>query len=76
MNPVTVEQLNRAEKDRRSKQVEFCQLLNQAEAGRSSRQSLREWVMCSLGALLAGRRAAAENRRISSKRGALGQATD
>jgi hypothetical protein len=60
MNPVTVELLNRVEKYRRSKQVEACQLLNQAQAGRSSRPSLRERVMHGLGTLLTRRRSAAE----------------
>ena len=60
MNPVTVELLNSVEKYRRSKQVEACQLLNQAQAGRSSRPSLRERVMRGLGTLLIRRRSTAE----------------
>lgn len=76
MNPVTVELLNSAEKYRRSKQVEVCQLLNQAQAGRSSRPSLRERVMYALGTLLSRRTSTAEKRRASSDRQALGQATE
>jgi hypothetical protein len=60
MNPVTVELLNSVEKRHRSKQVEACQLLNQAQAGRPSRPSLHERVMRGLGTLLTGRRSAAE----------------
>jgi hypothetical protein len=60
MNPVTVELLNRVEKHRRSKQVEACQLLNQAQAGRSSRPSLHERVVHGLGTLLTRRRSTAE----------------
>ncbi len=60
MNPVTVELLNSVEKYHRSKQVEACQLLNQAQAGRSSRPSLHKRVMHSLGTLRIRRRSTAE----------------
>ena len=76
MNPVTVELLNSAEKNRRSKQVEVCQLLNQAQAGRSSRPSLRERVMYALGALLRRGRSTAEKRPASSDTPVLGRATE
>jgi hypothetical protein len=52
MNPVTVELLNSVEKYRRSKQVEVYQLLNQAQAGRSSQPGRLERVMQSLGGTL------------------------
>ena len=60
MNPVTVELLNGVEKYRRSKQVEACQLLNQAQAGRPRRPSLHERVMHGLGTLRIRRRSTAE----------------
>jgi hypothetical protein len=60
MNPVTVELLNSVEKYHRSKQVEASQLLNQAQAGRSSRPSLHKRVMHGLGTLRTRRRPTAE----------------
>jgi hypothetical protein len=60
MNPVTVELLNSVEKYHRSKQAEVCQLLNQAQAGRPSRPSLRERVMHGLGTLRIRRRSTVE----------------
>jgi hypothetical protein len=76
MNPVTVELLNSVEKYRRSKQVEVCGLLNQAQAERSSRPSLLERVMHGLGILLieAGQRL--KERCASSGRQVLGQAAE
>ena len=76
MNPVTVELLNSVEKYRRSKQVKVCQLLNQAQAGRSSRPNLLERVMYGLGTLLieAGQRL--KERCASSGRQVLNQATE
>lgn len=65
MNPVTVQLLNSAEKYRRSKQVEACQLRNQAEAKRSRRPSLHERVIRGLGALLGTDSSVAERRRTS-----------
>ena len=77
MNPVTAELLNSVEKYRRLRQVEVCQLLNQVQAGRSSRPSLLEWVMHGLGTLLidAGQRLK-ERRASSSGRQVLGQAAE
>ena len=76
MNPVTVELLNSVEKYRRSKQAEVCQLLNQAQAGRSSRPNLLDRVMYGLGTLLieAGQRL--KERCASLGRQVLRQATE
>ena len=76
MNPITVQILSGVEKHRRSKQVEVCQLLNQAHAGRTRRLSLWERVMNALGAGLGRRRLAAEERRASSDTQLLGRATE
>jgi hypothetical protein len=76
MNPVTVELLNSVEKYRRSKQVEACQLLNQAQAGRSSRPSLYERVMYGLGTLLIDAGQRLKERRASSGRQVRRQATE
>jgi hypothetical protein len=76
VNPVTVQLLNGAEKYRRSKQVEVCQLLNQAQAGGLGRSSLRERVMHALGARLGRGRLAAEKRGASSDTQLLGRATE
>ena len=76
MNPVTVELLNSVEKCRRLKQVEVCQLLNQAQAGRSSQPSLLERVMHGLGTLLIDAGQQLKERCASSGRQVLGQATE
>jgi hypothetical protein len=76
MNPVTVELLNSVEKYRRSKQVEVCRLLNQAQAGRSSRPSLLERVMHGLGTLLIDAGQRLKERCASSGRQVLGQAAE
>jgi hypothetical protein len=75
VNPVTVDMLNRAEKYRRSKQVEACQRLNQAQAEPSSRPSLIERAY-TLGALLRKGRSTAEKRRAPSDTQVLGHATE
>jgi hypothetical protein len=76
MNPVTVELLNSVEKYRRSKQAEVCQLLNQAQAGRSSRPNLLDRVMYGLGTLLIDAGQRLKERCASSGRQVLGQATE
>jgi hypothetical protein len=68
MNPVTVELLNGAEKYRRSKQVEACQLQNQAEAKRSRRPGLPERVTRGLGVLLNRSSSRAQEGRTSPGR--------
>jgi hypothetical protein len=52
MNPVAFELLNRAEKQRRSKEIEGLQLLNEAEATRPSRPNLFLGLVSRLGRLL------------------------
>jgi hypothetical protein len=76
VNPVTVELLNSVEKYRRSKQVKVCQLLNQAQTGRSSRPSLLERVMHGLGTLLIDAGQRLKEQCASSGRQVLGQATE
>ena len=76
MNPVTVDVLNSAEKYRRSKQVEVCQLMNRAQPGRSTRQSLLERVIYALRALPRRGRSIAEKRRTPPDMQELGQATE
>ena len=53
MHPLTVQLLNGAEKRNRAKQVQVCQLLNQAHAARESRASLLSQVRNCLGTPLA-----------------------
>lgn len=76
MNPVMAELLNSVEKYHRSKQVEVCQLLNQAQAGRSSRPRLLARVMHGLVALLMDAGQRLKERRASSGRRMLGQAAE
>jgi hypothetical protein len=74
MNPVTIEFLNRVEKYNRSKQVKALQLLNQAQAVRSSQPNLLQKVVNRLGYLVTDPGQRLEEWTISPDRQRHGQA--